>query len=85
MVIEFNGNSNNCLISIPEESYIIKVMFMKILILNMEKERIQLEDVALLWMESFGILVVVVEVVLQADVRFVLNKNFVTQRPGFVI
>ena len=48
MVIEFNGNSNNCLISIPEESYIIKVMFMKILILNMEKERILLEDVALL-------------------------------------
>ena len=44
---------------------------MKILILNMEKERILLEDVALLLMESFGILVVVEEVDLQADVRFV--------------
>ena len=44
---------------------------MKILILNMEKERIQLEDVALLSMESFGILVVADKVDLQADVRFV--------------
>ena len=44
---------------------------MKILILNMEKGRIQLEDVALFLMESFGILVVVEEVDLQADVRFV--------------
>ena len=44
---------------------------MKILILNMEKERILLEDVALLLMESFGILVVVEEVDLQVDVRFV--------------
>ena len=58
---------------------------MKILILNMEKERILLEDVALLLMESFGILVVVEEVDLQVDVRFVQINHFVTQRSGSVL
>ena len=58
---------------------------MKILILNMEKERILLEDVALLLMESFGILVVVEEVDLQVDVRFVQIDHFVTQRSGNAI
>ena len=58
---------------------------MKILILNMEKERILLEDVALLLMESFGILVVVEEVDLQVDVRFVQINHFATQRYGNAI
>ena len=51
----------------------------------MEKERILLEDVALLLMESFGILVVVEEVDLQVDVRFVQINHFATQRYGNAI
>ena len=55
MVIEFNGTIISTYyvflhmyFMLANSVYIIKVLFMKILILNMEKEQIQLEDVVLL-------------------------------------